>query len=112
MVYCHECGTKNEDDAEYCSKCGASLKDRDYRDERHHHRHDRRYRRHRNEAFGLPNGSMIVGLLFGILLILFGISTYYGIELWRYLWPIIIVIVGILIVAGAISNYARRDKDY
>ena len=25
MVYCSECGKKNEDDAEYCSKCGASL---------------------------------------------------------------------------------------
>jgi hypothetical protein len=51
---------------------------------------------------------MIVGILFGILLILFGVSAYYGIDLWRYIWPIIIVIVGILIIAGAISNYARR----
>jgi uncharacterized membrane protein YvbJ len=107
MVYCHECGTKNEDDAEYCSKCGSSLKNRDDREERYHHRHDRRYR-HRDEAFGLPNGGMVVGLLFGLLLILFGISAYYGISLWKYLWPIIIVVVGILIIADAISNYARR----
>jgi len=25
MVYCSKCGKKNEDEAEYCSKCGASL---------------------------------------------------------------------------------------
>ena len=25
MVYCPKCGKKNEDDAEYCSKCGVSL---------------------------------------------------------------------------------------
>ena len=26
MAYCGKCGTKNEDDAEFCKKCGASLK--------------------------------------------------------------------------------------
>ncbi len=25
MAYCAKCGTKNEDDAEFCKKCGASL---------------------------------------------------------------------------------------
>jgi len=25
MVYCSKCGSKNEDDAEFCKKCGASL---------------------------------------------------------------------------------------
>jgi len=25
MVYCQKCGTKNEEDAEYCSNCGADL---------------------------------------------------------------------------------------
>lgn len=25
MAYCAKCGKKNDDDAEYCSKCGASL---------------------------------------------------------------------------------------
>ena len=26
MTYCQKCGTKNEDDAEFCKKCGASLR--------------------------------------------------------------------------------------
>ena len=25
MAYCAKCGTKNEDDAEFCKKCGATL---------------------------------------------------------------------------------------
>ena len=25
MAYCTKCGMKNEDDAEFCKKCGASL---------------------------------------------------------------------------------------
>jgi uncharacterized membrane protein YvbJ len=25
MTYCQKCGTKNEDDAEFCKKCGAPL---------------------------------------------------------------------------------------
>jgi uncharacterized membrane protein YvbJ len=26
MTYCQKCGTKNDDDAEFCKKCGATLK--------------------------------------------------------------------------------------
>ena len=26
MTYCQKCGTKNDDDADFCKKCGASLK--------------------------------------------------------------------------------------
>lgn len=108
MVYCKDCGTKNDDDAEYCSKCGSSLQDNgDRPDERHRHRRDYRYRQ-RNECFGLPNGGLIVGIIFGALLILFGISSIYGFAFWRYVWPIVIVIVGILIIAGAITSYNRR----
>ena len=25
MVYCQKCGTKNDDDAEFCKKCATSL---------------------------------------------------------------------------------------
>jgi uncharacterized membrane protein YvbJ len=107
MVYCHECGTKNDDDAEYCSNCGSLLKYSDDRDERYRHRRERRYRR-RNDYFGFPNGGMIVGLIFGVVLILFGVSSFYGISLGRYIWPILIVIFGIMIAIGALSNSRRR----
>lgn len=95
MVYCHKCGTKNADDAEYCSKCGTPLKD----DERHS------YKKQRDECFGLPHGSLIAGLFFGILLILFGISSIYGWDIWQFIGPFIIIFVGILILLGAIYRY-------
>ena len=75
--------------------------------EQYRRRRERRHR-HRDDSFGLPNGGIIVGLLFGVLLIMVGVSTFYGVSLWRYLWPIIVVILGVLIVAGAISELCRR----
>lgn len=107
MAYCHKCGTKNEDDAEYCSKCGTPLKEGDDNYDRRHGR--REYARQRNECFGLPHGGLIVGLIVGVLLILFGLSSIYGFAIWNYIWPIVIIIVGILILAGAIYNYTHRD---
>jgi hypothetical protein len=61
-----------------------------------------------NECFGLPNGGMIVGLIIGIIIILFGLNFFlqasYGFSI--EFWPLIIIIFGILIVAGAL--YGRR----
>ena len=101
MVYCHNCGTKNEDDVEYCSKCGTPLKD-DVK--RHHHR-----KRQRDECFGLPYGNIIGPLIIGFILILAGLSAIYGFQFWQYLWPALIVLIGILIIAGAIYKATHRD---
>lgn len=116
MVYCHNCGTKNEDDAEYCSKCGEPLKDvRDY-EERRHYRRDRHREKEacfgngHDECFGLPHGNIIGPLIVGVILILIGLSTFYGFDIWNYLGPIIIVIIGILIVVGAIYGTQKRRK--
>ncbi len=103
MPYCDKCGSKNEEDAEYCSKCGAPLKDGD---ERRRYQHDQH--RQRQECFGLPHGGLIVGVIVGILLIIFGLSSIYGFSVWHYIWPIVIVIVGILIILGAIFSYKNK----
>ncbi len=104
MVYCDECGKQNEDDDEYCSKCGKPLKGDNYR------RHSRDYRhRQRNECFGLPHGNIIVPVIIGVLLILFGLSSFYGFSFWTYAWPAIIIIIGLLIIIGAIYGTRRRD---
>ena len=104
MPYCDKCGSKNEEDAEFCKICGAALNEgnnrRRYRDDRY---------RQRNECFGLPHGGLIVGILIGILLILVGLSSIYGLNIWTYLWPIIIILIGILIILGAIYRYTHRD---
>lgn len=49
---------------------------------------------------------MIAALVIGIIIILVGISSLPGIEIeW---WPFVIIIFGILIVAGALYRYSRR----
>jgi uncharacterized membrane protein YvbJ len=106
MGYCHKCGTKNDDDAEFCSKCGTPLKD-DYADDRHHHQDDYRYRQ-RNECFGLPHGNIIGALIGGSILILIGLSAFYGFQVWQYLWPALIIVIGLLIILGAIFGSRRR----
>lgn len=102
MVYCVKCGTKNPDDAQVCSKCGAQL---------YTTGESRHYRRMENECFGLPRGGMIAGIVIGLIIILAGASfliqaLYPGINFpW---FPIVIIIFGVLILAGALYN--RRSR--
>jgi hypothetical protein len=62
-----------------------------------------------NECFGLPNGGMIVTLVIGIIIILVGLGfflqTAYGISV--NIWPFIIIIFGVLLVAGALYRQKR-----
>ena len=100
MVYCTKCGTNNEEDAVVCAKCGAPLVTQPpWRRER---------RRAEEECFGLPHGGAIVGLVIGIIIILVGVSSLLKIEWGDYLWALIIIVVGILMVAGALYSYSRR----
>lgn len=54
---------------------------------------------------------MIAGLIFGIIIVIVGLGLFlqasgYVVSFWSYIWPIIIIIFGILILAGAL--YRRR----
>ena len=112
MVYCSKCGTQNPDDANVCSNCGAPLYTVGQRysgSEREH------YRKVEGECFGLPNGGMIAGIIFGIIIVIAGLGLFLqqtGIigDFWNILWPIIIVIFGILILLGAIYGRGRRSE--
>lgn len=66
---------------------------------------DREYY-HRRE-FGFPYGRLIFPLIIGIILILWGVSDLFGIDLWRYIWPIIAIVLGILIILGAVFGRHR-----
>ena len=100
MVYCTKCGTKNDENVELCSNCGEPLKTtRAVRRER---------RRKEDECFGLPNGSSIFGAVIGLIIILWGVSSVLDIDFGNYLWPIIIIVFGTLIVAGALYSMNRR----
>jgi len=97
MVYCTECGTKNEEDAVVCVKCGARLVTRPaWRRER---------RRPEEECFGIPHGGAIVGLAIGIIIILVGLASLYEIDIG----PLMIIAFGVLILVWALYRYSRRD---
>ncbi len=122
MVYCTKCGAKNEEGVEYCVKCGANLwVSREKRFERRAKEWGEDFgrraeewgeqfgRRAEKECFGLPHGGTIVGLIIGTIIILLGVSFVFEIEIWNYLWALIIIVVGILIVAGTIYSLRRRS---
>ena len=89
-----------------CIECGASLAPRPaWRRER---------RRAEEECFGLPHGGAIAGIVFGAIIILAGlvfVLQEMGVirEGWDVIWPFIVIIFGILIVAGALYSYGRRS---
>ena len=110
MVYCTNCGTKNDEGAAVCVKCGASLAATPgWRPER------RRREKEEQDCFGLPHGGAIVGLFFGAIIIIGGVllalQEWNVIEEvnWDRLSPFIVIIFGILLLAGAIYGYRRRS---
>jgi len=100
MVYCTKCGTKNEEDATICVKCKEPLGS--YQTVR------RERRRKENECFGLPHGGSIAGLVIGLIIILWGVTSVLDIDFGDYLWALIIIIFGTLMVAGALYAMSRR----
>jgi len=117
MVYCTKCGTKNEEGAEYCSKCGANLGvSREQKFERRAEEWGEQFgKRAEKECFGLPHGGTIAGLIIGIIIIIVALSWIPGLispevrEVTEPLfWPVIIIVFGILIVTGALYGLRRR----
>ena len=123
MVYCTYCGEKNAEDSEYCVKCGANLtglpkKSTEERFEKSIEESAEKFgermekwgedmgKRAEDDCFGLPRGGTIVGLLIGIIIIIVGLQQVLG---WHIdIGPFVIVIVGLLFVAGAIYGLTRR----
>ncbi|MGC8817104.1 MAG: zinc ribbon domain-containing protein [Candidatus Hadarchaeum sp.] len=114
LVYCHKCGTKNPDDAEVCKKCGARL----YVTGRGAERRTcfGPEREHEEECFGLPHGGVIVAVIIGTIIIIAGLTSLlnnlfkWNVDVWNSVWPVLIMIIGILIIAGAIYGLSQRRK--
>jgi len=100
MVYCTKCGTKNEEDTVLCVNCKEPLGSSQTV------RHERR--RKESECFGLPHGGSIAGLVIGFIIILWGVTSVFDIDFGSYLWAVVIVIFGTLMVAGALYSMSRR----
>jgi len=101
LVYCSKCGFKNADDAATCAECGASLQIS---------RYERRgARRVEDECFGLPHGGAIVGLIIGLIIIVWGLTQVPGLLPENFeLWWLIIIVFGLLIIAGSLYRFIRR----
>jgi hypothetical protein len=118
MVYCVKCGAKNEDDREVCSVCGAPLY-HPSRDDAVRRRGERGFRdargidprdRIEEECFEIPRGSSIIGLAIGLIIVLAGLSLLLR-ELYQITipwWPIAVMILGLLIIIGAVLSLRRR----
>ena len=119
LVYCQKCGTKNRENAKVCKECEAKLYPMDKTIETQARtcfgpREERR--RPEDECFGLPHGGVIVGVIIGAIIIIVGVSTLlsnvfgWNVEVWNTFWPLLIIVIGILILAGAIYGVTRRPQ--
>jgi hypothetical protein len=63
-------------------------------------------RRERDDCFGLPNSGSIAGIVFGIIIVVGGLSLLFEWEI--NIMALIAVIFGTLIVAGAIYKLTQR----
>lgn len=120
MVYCTQCGTENEEGAKFCSKCGVGLEvskeeSLESRMEEWGEEFGRRAekwgeefgKRAEEECFGLPHGGAIAGLVVGLIIILVGLSWATG-FVWESFWPAVIIVIGLLIIAGAVYGLSRK----
>ena len=110
MVYCTKCGRKNDDDAKMCAGCGASLYAPKLAVKRGG---DECFGRKaekgsEDECFELPYGGAIIGIIFGLVILVFGFAWLVGISLWEYIGPLFVIVVGILIIAGVAYGTTRR----
>jgi len=100
LVYCTKCGTENEEDADVCTNCGASIHPPAYRSRRRDWDFD-------EDCFGGRN-KMTWPLLIGAFLILIGLSTLLEDVVpwarWDTLWPLFIIAIGILVVSNAMRR--------
>jgi hypothetical protein len=119
MVYCAKCGTQNEEGVTYCANCGEPLsishrerrswdEELEVRAEEFGERAERFGKRMEEECFGLPGGNTIIGIIIGLAIILWGVSELTG---WSLdLWPYMIIIFGVLIVAGVLYKQSQDKR--
>ena len=104
LVYCSKCDKLNPDKATKCSNCWAPLyavgveNKRYSRREYRHHNHEEEHVHHgrRHAGFGLLIRGVII-ILIALSLLFLNFSLFF-----LYLWPVILVLVGVSLIARAV----------
>jgi amino acid transporter len=69
-------------------------------------------RRKEGECFGLPHGGAIAGIVIGALILLWGFMQLAQQQRWIEqgisIWWIVLIIIGVLMIAGAVYRASRR----
>ena len=119
MIYCPDCGAENEDEAQFCIKCGAPLKEgvqpayRRYRDEKpeKYEKQEKAEKSEKDEKHEADSRRW--GLLVGLLLILAGAISiaedWWG-YMWDDLWPLLIIVLGLFIVWNGLEARRRSPR--
>ena len=115
MTYCSKCGTKNEDDAEFCKKCGLTLKGA----AKGQHKDDKC-----EEECVVGKRNPIAPIFWGIIVILLGLwilfevvlkntSIYNELPSWLQnfeFWWLIGLIVAVAVIMTGIRIIVNKDK--
>jgi hypothetical protein len=61
-----------------------------------------------DECFGSPSGGAIAGIIVGIIILILGVAVLANVNIWSYVGPIAVIIVGIVIITGVVYRVIRR----
>lgn len=125
MVYCTECGLENEDDASYCTRCGAPLKEglpriayprrRDEKDEKDE-KHEKDEREEKFELMDRDSRNWVAFI--GLMVILVGLisllDSWYDVRWanWDSLWPILVIAFGLWIIWNGLKARERSPRPW
>ena len=117
MLYCPDCGAQNEDDADYCIKCGAPLKEgmrRTYRRDEKDEKEERIEKEEKDQRGEKSEGdARSWGLLIGLLILASGLISlaedWWGYT-WDSLWPYMIILVGLFIVYNGLKARQKSPR--
>jgi len=95
MVYCPNCGAENDNHTVHCKSCGTELRRRT----RSRTRYDREI------CFGMPMSGRIIPLLFGCMIILWGLTELFNFNI--ELWALVIIFFGVSIILNVLKKPTR-----
>lgn len=125
MPHCPKCGTEVSEKMTFCPKCGAPLKAEKpaieaappvrYRHEKAEkaEKHEKEKEWEKAEKYEKREFGVIGPLIAGLFLIFLGFMSYLkvmGYPVWEIGWALFFVIIGILIIIGAILVARRHPR--